>query len=126
MVNITDEKSAIFAPKIGQYLRLLAFDDDTLAARQTIDGLAESTLQPRGKFSIKATNASLIRYGSTTHNMKTDDQRRIVLYLWTAEGDSYKAALPTETGALLPGPWMLFILNDNGVPSISKTIYIQL
>ncbi|CAI7602584.1 unnamed protein product [Penicillium bialowiezense] len=104
-------------------------DDGTLAIQPTIDSVAKSTLHPGDKLSIKAsikvTKASLIRYGSTTHTMNTD-QRRIILDSWTVEGDSYETTLPIETGALLPGPWMLFILNDDGVPSVAKTIYIQL
>ncbi|KAJ5748273.1 uncharacterized protein N7511_009969 [Penicillium nucicola] len=103
-------------------------DDGTLADRPIIDSVAEKTLQPGDILSIKSSakvsKASLIRYGATTHTVNTD-QRRVVLDSWTANGDSYEATLPADAGALIPGPWMLFILNDDGVPSIAETIYIQ-
>ncbi|OQD84100.1 hypothetical protein PENANT_c014G04168 [Penicillium antarcticum] len=103
-------------------------NDGTLATRPTIDSVDKRTLHPGEKLivkaSIKLTKASLIRYGSTTHTMNTD-QRRVVLDSWAANGETYETTLPSEAGALLPGPWMLFILNDDGVPSIAETIYIE-
>lgn len=102
--------------------------DGTTAARPTIDSVAETTLRAGNKISITASTqvnrASLIRYGTTTHTVNTD-QRRIALDEWTSNGDSFETTLPSDTGALLPGPYMLFILNDDGVPSIAKTIYIE-
>ncbi|CAI7604989.1 unnamed protein product [Penicillium glandicola] len=93
-------------------------DDGSPATRPTITSVATNTLRAGEKISIsadiKVKNASLIRYGTTTHTVNTD-QRRIVLDSWTPSGGSYEATLPADTGALLPGPWMLFILNDDGV-----------
>ena len=102
--------------------------DGSLATRPTIDSVANKNLRAGDKLSISASidvkNASLIRYGTTTHTVNTD-QRRISLDSWTANEGSYETTLPGDSGILLPGPWMLFILNDDGVPSVSQTIHIQ-
>ncbi|CAG8899859.1 unnamed protein product [Penicillium egyptiacum] len=57
-------------------------EDGTFATRLTIDGVAKKTLRVGEKISISASinvkNASLIRYGTTTHTVNTD-QRRVCL-----------------------------------------------
>ena len=68
------------------------------------------------------TKFSLIRYGSATHTVDTD-QRRIG---YTANGTSNTLTLPSDSGVALPGYWMLFAVNAAGVPSIAKTILVTL
>lgn len=67
------------------------------------------------------TSASLIRYGTTTHTVNTD-QRRIPLKLNSAGANQYTADVPGDPGILLPGYYMLFVLNAKGVPSVAKTL----
>jgi galactose oxidase len=66
---------------------------------------------------------SLIRYGSATHTVNTD-QRRIPLSPTPAGTNSYKVTVPSDSGIALPGYWMLFAINSNGVPSVASTIKI--
>jgi hypothetical protein len=76
---------------------------------------------------------SLIRYGSVTHSISTD-QRRIQLDavpLDRGEGDPTKewksqVEVPRGPGIVPPGWWMLFAINDRGVPSHAATIDIRL
>lgn len=101
--------------------------DGTLATRPKIVSVSADTVKPGGSLTITtdvAASFSLIRYGSTTHTVNTD-QRRVVLKP-TAAGLTYTATLPSDPGVLLPGYWMLFALNEAGVPSIAKTIKISL
>ncbi|KAM0743192.1 hypothetical protein ACQRIT_003369 [Beauveria bassiana] len=72
-------------------------------------------------------SASLIRVGTSTHTVNTD-QRRIPLKLARRgnNNSSYTAPLPTDPGILLPGYWMLFVMNSDGVPSIAKIINLSL
>lgn len=70
-------------------------------------------------------SASLIRVGTNTHTVNTD-QRRIPLQLNRQSDTSYTAPLPTDPGILLPGYWMLFVMNSNGVPSVAKIINLSL
>ncbi|KAJ6436414.1 galactose oxidase [Purpureocillium lavendulum] len=70
-------------------------------------------------------DAALIRYGSSTHTVNTD-QRRVPLALKSNGGNSYTASLPGDLGVLLPGYWMLFVVNENGVPSVAVTVKVLL
>jgi galactose oxidase len=108
-----------------------------LATRPNITYVSSSTVKVGFSFSITvdtiATDFSLIRYGSTTHTVNTD-QRRIVLTPSTAGGNgtiykngtTYSFTLPSDPGIALPGYWMLFALNAAGVPSISENILVTL
>jgi galactose oxidase len=68
---------------------------------------------------------SLLRYGSATHSINTD-QRRISLEAVHVKNTRamYKIKIPEDTGVALPGYWMLFAVNNKGVPSVAKTILI--
>ena len=65
---------------------------------------------------------SLIRLGSTTHTVNTD-QRRIPLF-GTNNGNTYTLSLPTDPGIFLPGYYMLFAMNAQGVPSLAKYVWV--
>lgn len=71
------------------------------------------------------TKLSLIRYGSTTHTVNTD-QRRIPLDAVLTSTTTYTITIPSDPGVALPGYWMLFALNSAGVPSVAKTIKVTL
>lgn len=66
----------------------------------------------------------MIRYGSATHTVNTD-QRRVPL-TETASGLTYTIKLPSDPGVLLPGYWMLFAINAAGVPSVSTQVKVLL
>jgi galactose oxidase len=65
---------------------------------------------------------SIIRMGTATHSVDTD-QRRLSLTPTTV-GGGYQLTIPSDKGIAVPGYWMLFALDANGVPSIAKTIKI--
>lgn len=97
--------------------------DGSLAARPKIK--SASVDASRKRLEVKAdspvSSASLIRFGTATHTVNTD-QRRVPLHLNRTNENQYRADLPDDLGVLLPGYYMLFVMNENGVPSISKTI----
>ncbi|TVY84405.1 Galactose oxidase [Lachnellula suecica] len=101
--------------------------DGTAATRPGITSVSPATLAVGGTITVVATSAltsfSLIRYGSATHTVDTD-QRRIVLTPATTSGTTYTFVLPSDSGVALPGYWMFFGINSAGVPSIAKTIKI--
>ncbi|KAJ6191442.1 CAZyme family AA5 [Penicillium mononematosum] len=72
-------------------------------------------------------SASLIRLGTNTHTVNTD-QRRIPLDLRVISfaKNIYKTTLPKDSGILIPGYWMLFVMDEAGVPSIAKIMMIGL
>ena len=65
---------------------------------------------------------SMIRLGSTTHTVNTD-QRRIPLF-GTNQGNTWTLALPTDPGIMIPGYYMLFAMNAQGTPSIAKFVWV--
>ena len=67
---------------------------------------------------------SLVRMGSSTHGLDTD-QRRVPLQQVSHSGTTYKLELPADHGVLVPGYYMLFALNSDGVPSISKSVLVS-
>ncbi|KAK4696618.1 galactose oxidase, partial [Lecanoromycetidae sp. Uapishka_2] len=67
---------------------------------------------------------AMIRLGSTTHTVNTD-QRRIPLYA-TNNGNTYTMPLPTDPGIMIPGYYYLFASNAAGVPSIAKFVWVPI
>ena len=65
-----------------------------------------------------------MRLSAITHTTN-NDQRRIPLQPTALGSGGYSVTLPADPGVLLPGYYMLFALNANGVPSTSTTIQIQ-
>ncbi|KUL81857.1 hypothetical protein ZTR_09751 [Talaromyces verruculosus] len=66
--------------------------------------------------------ASLIRYGSATHTVNTD-QRRVSVQLTKTGNNKYTFQLPAEAGIAQPGYYMLFVLKG-GVPSHSENVRV--
>lgn len=75
--------------------------------------------------SVALRSASLVRIGSATHTVNTD-QRRVPLPLGKVPffGNRYLASFPVDSGVLIPGYWMLFVIDEHGTPSIAQTIFI--
>jgi galactose oxidase len=65
---------------------------------------------------------SIIRMGTATHSVDTD-QRRLSLPPTAASG-GYDLTIPADKGIAVPGYWMLFALDAKGVPSVAKIIKI--
>ena len=102
-----------------------------LATRPVITSVSVASIKYGGRFTV-ATNSpigkkgfSLIRMGSTTHTVNTD-QRRIALTISTSQGNTYTLAVPSDPGVAIPGYWFLFAVNSAGVPSVAQKIQITL
>jgi galactose oxidase len=65
---------------------------------------------------------SIVRFGSATHTVNTD-QRRIGLTP-TATAGGYQLTIPADPGIAVPGNYMLFAMDAAGVPSVAKIIKI--
>ena len=85
----------------------------TAAAGSTI---AVTTGAPVTKF-------SLMRMSTVTHTVNTD-QRRIPLTATSVSGNTASLTLPADRGVLVPGNYLLFAVDGNGVPSVASTINI--
>ncbi|KAJ6437071.1 galactose oxidase [Purpureocillium lavendulum] len=113
----------IFSP------RYLFDGSGNLATRPVIRGVSTKELRLGNSITVTTDgpvrDAALIRYGSSTHTVNTD-QRRVPLELKSNGGSSYTASLPGDLGVLLPGYWMLFVMSENGVPSVAVTVKVLL
>ena len=67
---------------------------------------------------------SLVRLSSVTHSVN-NDQRRVALGFTATGANAYSVELPSNPGLLLPGFWMLFALDADGVPSVAKMVRIH-
>ncbi|KAL8991925.1 MAG: hypothetical protein Q9169_007527 [Polycauliona sp. 2 TL-2023] len=101
--------------------------DGTKATRPVIGAVSATNVAPGARITVTMNSAvtsfALVRYGSGTHSVNTD-QRRIPLTP-TAAGLQYTVTVPSDSGVALPGAWMMFAMNSQGVPSVSKLITIR-
>ncbi|KAM0130772.1 hypothetical protein ACHAO1_007724 [Botrytis cinerea] len=75
--------------------------------------------------SVPIRSASLIRIGSATHTVNTD-QRRVPLPMnKSIFRNKYLTSPPADPGILIPGYWMLFVIDEHGTPSIAQTIFFS-
>ncbi len=65
-----------------------------------------------------------MRMSTVTHTVNTD-QRRIPVTATAVSGNTASLKLPADRGVLVPGNYMLFALDVNGVPSVASTIKIS-
>jgi hypothetical protein len=100
----------------------------SLAARPSITS-APSRLSYGQSFTVQTPNASsvtrgtLIRHSSVTHAFNAS---QLISHLtFTAAGPSSVTAVAPTNGSLAPpGPYMLFLINGSGVPSVAKIVMV--
>jgi len=66
---------------------------------------------------------SLVRFGSITHHTNAD-QRFLSLEFTQQDANTLKATLPSNGAAVPPGPYMLHVVDDCGVPSHSEFVVV--
>ena len=100
--------------------------DGSLAARPTISEAPASAVYGTS-MAVKTDSAitafSLVRMSSTTHTVN-NDQRRLALQFLATGSNSYAVSVPSNPGWAIPGNYMLFAMNAQGVPSIAKIVRI--
>ena len=69
------------------------------------------------------TKVSLIRFGSVTHAF--DQGQRLVSLSFNRAIDALEVFLPASRNLAPPGPYMLFLVNGNGVPSVGQVVILQ-
>jgi len=67
----------------------------------------------------------LIRLSATTHTVNTDQRRVPLAFAPGASTNTYALSLPADPGVVVPGHWMLFAIDANGVPSVAKIILVR-
>jgi hypothetical protein len=79
------------------------------------------TLQTPDGASI--TKVTLIRFGSVTHAF--DQGQRLVPLSFSLVSGGVSVTLPSSRTVAPPGPYMLFLVNGNGVPSVGQILRLQ-
>lgn len=99
----------------------------TLATRPVISGLSQKKVQAGDEINFQVAGSlgslSLIRLGSVTHSVNSD-QRRVPLNDWSIRDGNVIALLPGNYGVMPPGFYYLFAVSEEGVPSIAKSLHI--
>ena len=80
------------------------------------------TLQFTSPDAANLTSVVLIRPGSCTHEINTD--QRSVPLTFTVSGTSVSATVPANVNVAPPGYYMLFVVNSNGVPSVAPWVHV--
>ncbi|MBA3264389.1 MAG: DUF1929 domain-containing protein [Thermoleophilaceae bacterium] len=98
-------------------------------ARPTISS-APSTVAYGAQFNVSTPEASsidrvvLIRPSSTTHSLH-QDQRSVELSFTATSGNDLSVTAPANGTTAPPGPYMLFLVNSNGVPSVAPFVTVN-
>ena len=89
---------------------------------------APDTVLPGASFEIGVSGAgnigrvSFIKTGSVTHSFNMD--QRFLQLPFSANGGLLTAQLPSRAGDVPPGYYMLFVLNEQGVPSVARMVRV--
>jgi hypothetical protein len=104
--------------------------DKSLAVRPTITGVAPGKLHYDKQFVVTTPDAKniksvvLIRPGAVTHAF--DMEQRLVGLTFSVVGDVLQVNSPANGKLAPPGYYMLFILDDKGVPSVAHFVNLSL
>ncbi|CAN5540627.1 hypothetical protein BH09PLA1_BH09PLA1_28300 [soil metagenome] len=98
-------------------------------ARPTITA-APGAIDYGQQFSISTPDAAniskvtLVRLGSMTHDINME-QRLDVLNFSAGAGSTLNISAPTNPNLMPPGPYMLFVMNNQGVPSVAAMMTLN-
>lgn len=93
--------------------------------------LASTDMRYGQPFTLATPNAAairkvtLIRLASTTHAFDMGQRLNTLAFQVGADGQSLTLTPPASGRIAPPGPYMLFILNDRGVPSVAQTVLLS-
>jgi hypothetical protein len=99
------------------------------AVRPVIKTVKPNSLRPGQPMNItvgptdKISRLTFVRTGSATHSNNSD--QRFINLPFNQTGQQLATVLPSDTTVLLPGYYMLFAFNTNGVPSTAQIIFVN-
>ena len=70
------------------------------------------------------TKVTIIRLASTTHAFDQGERLNTLAFQAAADGQSLTVTPPSAGRFAPPGPYMLFIINGNGVPSVAQSLLL--
>jgi len=119
-----------YEPHMEIYSPAYLFNTDgTLATRPTITGTSSSVIGYGGAFQVQTPDAAnissvvVMRNGAVTHAFNMD--QRYVGLAFTSGAGVLNITGPPNGNIAPPGYYMLFILNNAGVPSIATMVQVS-
>jgi len=116
-------------PNIEMFSPPYLFNSDgSLAARPAITQAPDS-LAYGASFQVSSPDAAgiaavvLMRNGAVTHTFNSSELR-VPLQFSSSGGNSLQVTAPAVPDLATPGPYMLFILNAQGVPSVAHMVHL--
>jgi len=116
-------------PNIEMFSPPYLFNSDgSLAARPTITQAPDS-LAYGASFQVSSPDAAqisavvLMRNGAVTHTFNSSELR-VPLHFSSSGGNSLQVTAPAVPDLATAGPYMLFILNAQGVPSVARMVHL--
>lgn len=110
------------------YPPYLYTDSGALAVRPQIES-APDTVNVGDSLAVQVSGSdisrvTLVKTGSVTHSVNMD--QRFLELPFTASGNMLNVSLPVRASDTPPGFYMLFVFDDNGVPSESSMLRINI
>jgi hypothetical protein len=68
---------------------------------------------------------TIIRHASTTHAFDAGQRLNTLSFTRALDGQSLTVTPPSSGRIAPPGPYMLFIVNDKGIPSVAQSILLS-
>ena len=102
--------------------------DGTLASRPAIDAAPASAgygapIQIATGNPASIAKVALVRLGAVTHS--DNMEQRYIPLSFTTGATGLTAAAPINANVAPPGPYMLFLVDANGVPSVARMVSVQ-
>jgi hypothetical protein len=94
-------------------------------------GLQSNMVHYNSTFTVTTPDAAsiakvhLIRLAATTHAFDQGQRLRSLVFQVAADGQSLTATAPLSGKIAPPGPYMLFVVNAAGVPSVGQTVRVD-
>ncbi len=98
-------------------------------ARPTVTGATPETVAYGQPLFVETpdgasiTKVTLVRFGSVTHAF--DQGQRLVSLSFSQVTGGLTVAIPASRTTAPPGPYMLFLVNGNGVPAVGRIVRVQ-
>jgi len=102
----------------------LKYNPDRPELKDAPDSISYNTIFEVTKNDVHIEKVSLIKSSSTTHNNNMD-QRCIVLPIKEQTKNALKLLSPKDSTYAPPGYYMLFILDEENVPSVGKFVKVS-
>jgi hypothetical protein len=99
------------------------------AVRPVITAVMPNSVTPGTSINItvgptdKISRLTFVRTGSATHSENLD--QRFINLSFNQNGQQLATVLPSDPTVLLPGYYMLFAFNTNGVPSTAQILFVS-